>query len=431
MSEDKKERQNFLQAPRGMRDLEGTSFYNHQGFFEKAQEICEYYGFSPIRTPVIEHEEIFLKSAGEGTDIVDKEMYTFKTGGTKFAMRPEGTAGVMRAYIEHGMQNRPQPVKFYYCESFFRHDKPQKGRYREFDQFGIEVMGSDKSVLDAMVIKIALVILKEAGIENIRVKINSIGDTESRKDYVKELTNYYKKFLGKMSATDRDRMKTNPLRILDSKDEKLAEINASAPQSVSHLNAASKKHFKEVLEYLNEMNIDYELDHTLVRGLDYYSHTVFEFFTDKKEEGEERELALGGGGRYDYLAKSMGHKKNIPGIGFGLGVDRILEASGKDLIPKIKRKEKVYFIQLGNEAKMKSLNVIEILRQAKIGVNHSLSKDSLGSQLSTAEKMGFPYTLIFGQKEALENSVLVRDMENRSQKTVSIDKLSEYLKKLK
>lgn len=431
MSEDKKERQNFLQAPRGMRDLEGNSFYNHQGFFEKAQEICEYYGFSPIRTPVIEHEEIFLKSAGEGTDIVDKEMYTFKTGGTKFAMRPEGTAGVMRAYIEHGMQNRPQPVKFYYCESFFRHDKPQKGRYREFDQFGIEVMGSDKSVLDAMVIKIALVILKEAGIENIRVKINSIGDTESRKDYVKELTNYYKKFLGKMSATDRERMKTNPLRILDSKDEKLAEINASAPQSVSHLNAASKKHFKEVLEYLNEMNIDYELDHTLVRGLDYYSHTVFEFFTDKKEEGEERELALGGGGRYDYLAKSMGHKKNIPGIGFGLGVDRILEASGKDLIPKIKRKEKVYFIQLGNEAKMKSLNVIEILRQAKIGVNHSLSKDSLGSQLSTAEKMGFPYTLIFGQKEALENSVLVRDMENRSQKTVSIDKLSEYLKKLK
>ena len=436
MSEEKRDRQNFLQAPRGMRDIMGDDYYNYQGFFEKAQEVAEYYGFSPIQTPVVEHEEVFQKAVGDGTDIVDKEMYSLKTGsGTKLAMRPEGTAAAMRAYIEHGMQSRPQPLRFYYFAPFFRHDKPQKGRYREFYQFGIEVLGSPKSVLDAMIIKIAMVILEEADVKNIRVKINSIGDTESRKDYTKELTNYYKKFLNKMSPEDRQRMKTNPMGVLDTKDPKMAEINAGAPQSVSHLNAASKKHFKEVLEYLNEMGIDYELDHTLVRGLDYYSHTVFEFLTEKTpEEGDDptvKSLALGGGGRYDYLSKAMGHKKNIPGVGFALGVDRILESTTKKFLPKIKRKEKVYFIQLGNEAKMKSMNIIEILRCAKIPVTHALAKDSLGSQLAVAEKLGLPYTIIFGQKEALENAVIVRDMENRSQKNVPIDKLAEYLKKLK
>lgn len=437
MSEEKKD---FLQTPRGMRDLIGEDYYSYQGFFEKAQEVCEYYGYSPIQTPVLEHEEVFLKGVGSGTDIVDKEIYTLKTkGGDRLAMRPEDTAAVMRSYIEHGMQSRPQPVKFYFFEQMFRHDKPQKGRYREHYQFGIETIGSPKSIVDAMTIKIALIILQEAGVKNVRMKINSIGDTESRKDYTKDLVAYYRKFINKMSPTDRERLKTNPLRILDSKDEKMAEINAAAPQSVSHLNAVSKKHFKEVLEYLNEMNIDYELDHTLVRGLDYYAHTVFEFFGEKKStedspegtEKESREIALGGGGRYDYLAKAMGHKKNIPGVGFGLGVDRIIEASEKNLLPKIKRKEKVYFIQLGNEAKMKSMNIIEILRCAKIPVTHALAKDSLGSQLAVAEKLGLPYTIIFGQKEALENSVIVRDMENRSQKNISIDKLADYLKKLK
>lgn len=441
MSEDKKERGDFLQAPRGMKDIIGDDFYNNQGFFEKAQEICEYYGFTPIRTPMLEHEEVFMKGVGEGTDIVDKEIYALRTkGGDRLALRPEGTAPVMRAYIEHGMQSLPQPLKFYYCGPTFRHDKPQKGRYREFDQFGIETLGSPKSIMDAITIKIALIILKEAGVENVRVKINSIGDAESRKDYLKDLTNYYKKFINKMSADDRQRMKSNPMRILDSKDPNLAEINAGAPQSVASLNAASKKHFKEVIEYLNEMKIDYELDHTLVRGLDYYTHTVFEFFTDvapdltgpSTSSGQTpKSLALGGGGRYDYLAKTMGHKKNVPGVGFGLGVDRIIEASGKKLIPKVKRKEKIYFIQLGNEAKMKSMNIIEILREAKIGVTHALAKDSLGSQLAVAEKLGLPYTIIFGQKEALEDSVIVRDMENRSQKTVPIGKLADYLKKLK
>lgn len=439
MSGEKKERKDFLQVPRGMRDLMSEDYYNFQGFFEKAQEIAEYYDFQPIQTPVVEHEEIFQKSAGDSSDIISKEMYSIKTGsGAKLALRPEGTAPVMRAYIEHGMQSLPQPVKLYYYSPFFRHDKPQKGRYREFYQFGVEVLGSSKSVSDAMIIKLGIIILEEAGIK-VRVKINSIGDAESRKDYIKDLTNYYKKFINKMSAEDRQRMKTNPMRILDSKDPKMAEINAEAPQSVSALNNVSKKHFKEVLEYLNEMNVDYEIDHTLVRGLDYYTHTVFEFFTEKEttenEEGETKEeekiLALGGGGRYDYLAKTMGHKKDVAGVGFSLGVDRILEATDKKFTPKVKRKSKVYFIQLGNEAKMKSMNIIETLRLAKIPVTHALVKDSLGSQLAIAEKLGLSYTIIFGQKEALENLVIVRDMEKHSQKNVPLEELADYLKKLK
>ena len=444
MSEKKaKSNEELFQAPKGMRDIMGDDYYNYQGFFEKAQEIAEYYGFKPIQTPVLEYEEIFTKGVGDGTDIVDKEMYSVKTkGGDKLVMRPEGTAAVMRAYIEHGMQNKPQPVKLYYSGPLFRHDKPQKGRYREFYTFGIEVIGSPKSIMDAMVIHMGVLMLKEAGIENISLKINSIGDAESRKDYLKELVNYYKKHLGKMNATDRQRLKDNPLRILDSKDPNLLQINADAPQSVSYLNSASKKHFKEVMEHLNEMGVDYELDHTLVRGLDYYTHTVFEFFTTQENKGDEtaeensdevivtKRLALGGGGRYDYLSKAMGYKKEVPGVGFGFGVDRIVEASNKIPKPRVKKKSKVYFIQLGTEAKMKSLKVIEILRQNKIPVRQSLSKDSLGSQLAIAEKSGIPHALIFGQKEALENTILVRDMTNRSQTTVDIDKLAKYLKNL-
>ena len=417
-----------------MRDIMDEQYYAFQGFFERAQEICEYYGLTPIETPMLEDEDIFLKAIGEGTDIVDKEMYTLKTkGGDHLTLRPEGTAGVMRAYIEHGMQSRPQPVMLYYNGPFFRHDKPQKGRYRQFTQFGVEIIGSSKSILDAFAIHIGSLILKEAGIENVKIKINSLGDEESRGLYTKELVAHYRKHINKLSPTDRQRLKVNPLRILDSKDEKAIEINATAPQTVAHLNATSKHHFKEVLEYLDQLGIDYEIDHTLVRGLDYYSHTAFEFFGEAiiGEDGIARSVALGGGGRYDGLAKTMGHKKDVPAVGWAMGVDRIIESTKKHIAPKVKKQPKVYFIQLGNEAKLKSLAIIEALRVAHVPVMHSLSKDKLGVQLANAEKIGVKYVMIFGQKEAIEGSVIVRDMSDRSQKTVDIDKLADYMKKLK
>jgi histidyl-tRNA synthetase len=430
-----KENKKDIQSVKGMRDIQGDQYYALQGFFEKAQEVCEYYGFQPIETPTLEQEDVFLRGIGEGTDIADKELYSLKTKGTnKLAMRPETTAGIMRAYIEHGMHTRPQPVKLYTFGPVYRHDKPQRGRYRQFWQFGVEILGSQKAIGDVMGIHLAHLILKESGIKDITLKINTLGDADSRKDYIKTLTAYYRKHVNAMGATDRQRLKTNPLRILDSKDEKIAEINAESPQSISSLNATSKKHFKEVLEHLDQLGIDYEIDHKLVRGLDYYSHTVFEFFTtpEKNEDGEElKPLALGGGGRYDYLAKLIGGKKDVPSVGFAFGVDRIIEATSKDIKPKVKKAPKVYFIQLGQEAKLKSLSIIEALRQAKIPVAHSLSKDGLSQQLGIAEKLGVKQVLIFGQKEALEGSVIVRDMKTRKQKTVQIEKVAEYIKKAK
>ena len=421
-----------IASPKGMRDLMNEEYYNFQGFFEKAQEIAVYYGFKPIDTPMLEYEEIFTSSIGEGTDIIDKEMYTLKTkGGDHLALRPEHTAPLVRAYVEHGMQALPQPVMFYQYGPNFRHDKPQRGRYRQFWQFDVDALGSDKSIMDAMMIKVGISILEEAGATNLLIDINSIGDKECRSGYIKELTSYYRKRISSLSGIDRERLKTNPLRVLDSKDPKTKEINEQAPDSVSFLCHACKKHFKEVLEYLEEMEIPYNINKNLVRGFSYYTRIVFEIIeTDGNEDGAP--LTLAGGGRYDYLARQIGGKKDVPAVGFSLGVDRIVESKWyKKILPRILKKPKMYFIQLGSEAKLKSLNIIEILRKAHIPIAQSLSKDSLGSQLAIAEKLNIPYALIFGVKEALENSVIVRDMGNRSQDTVKLNKLLEYLKELK
>lgn len=421
-----------LTSPKGMRDIINEDYYNFQGFFEKAQEVAVYYGFKPIETPLLEHVETFSSGIGEGTDIIDKEMYTLKTkGGDHLALRPEHTASLMRSYIEQGMQNMPQPVMFYQYGPVFRHDNPQRGRYRQFWQFDLDSLGSDKSIIDALIIKVGVSILEDAGATNLSVDINSIGDKECRNVYIKELTSYYRKHINSLSPIDRERLKTNPLRILDSKEEKTKEINKDAPDAISFLCASCKKHFKEVLEYLEEMNIGYNINKNLVRGLSYYTRTVFEII--EQTGGEDGSpLTLAGGGRYDYLAKQLGSKKDVPAVGFSIGVDRIIASPWyKKLSPRIMKKPKIYFIQLGSEAKLKSLNIIEILRKAHIPIAQSLSKDSLGSQLAIAEKLNVPYALIFGVKEALDDSVIVRDMSNRSQETVKLSKLLEYLKEIK
>ena len=421
------------QTLKGMRDIWGDNYYKFQGFFEKTQEIAVHYGFKPIETPIMENEEVFTSGVGAGTDIVDKEMYSLKTkGGDHIALRPEGTASTVRAYIEHGMQSMPQPVMLYYYGPFFRHDKPQKGRFREFRQFGLEIIGGEKSVSDAMIIRIALIALEEAGAKNLVLDINSIGDKECRGAYIKELTSYYNKHPNQICNTCRTRLKTNPMRVLDCKDEKCAEVKEKAPDSVSALCEPCKHHFKEVLEYLEELGISYRINKNLVRGLSYYTRTVFEISEEVKEGVERGGMVLAGGGRYDYLAKMLGNKKDIAAMGVSMGVDRIVESEWyAGTAPRIMKKPKIYFVQLGTEAKLKSLNIIEMLRKAKVPVHQALSKDSLTTQLGIAEKLSIPYVIIFGQKEAIEHSVIVRNMENRSQDTVKIDKLLEYLKKMK
>lgn len=424
----------LLQTVKGMRDIHGDTYYDLQGLFEKAQEVAEYYGFKPIKTPVLEHTEIFTRGVGDGTDIVDKEIYSLTTKGRdKLSLRPEGTAAVMRSYFENGMQSQPQPVMLYYCEPMFRHDRPQKGRYRQHHQFGMEILGTNKPVADAIIIQTAMRILEEAGAKDLFVSINSIGDKDSRNEYIKALKAYYRKHINDLAAEDRARLADNPLRILDSKHAKTIAVNEEAPESLDYLSKDAKKHFKQVLEYLEESDIPYELNKNLVRGLDYYSNTVFEIMeTITDEEGNERTLSITGGGRYDYLATTMGFKKDVPGVGVGIGMERVVESPWwKGLRPRIIKKPKFYFIQLGFDARLRSLKILEMLRGAKISVHQSLSKDNLRSQLAAAEKLGLRYTIIFGQKEAIDGTAIVRDMEKRSQKIVPIEELVKYLRSLK
>lgn len=417
--------------PKGTRDIENDQYYLYQGFFEKAQEIAIYYGFSPVETPMMEDSAIYTSSIGAGTDIIEKEMYKIKSKSKDdLALRPELTAGIVRAYIENGWQSLPQPVMKYHSGPVFRHDKPQRGRYRQFWQFDVDALGSDKSIIDALIIKVLMTILEECGSKNLVVDINSVGDKISRPAYTKELVTFYKKHLSDLPAIDRERLKTNPMRILDSKEPKTVEINQLAPDPVSFLTPEAKKHLKEVLEYLEEMGIPYRMNKCLVRGLSYYTHTVFEIQEEAKEEGGTP-LTLAAGGRYDYLARELGNKKDIFSVGGSIGVDRILEQEWyKKPLPRILKKPKVYFVQLGMDAKLKSLNVIEILRKAHIPIQQSLSKDSLGSQLGVAEKLGIPYTIIFGQKESIDGTVIVKDMKKFSQETVKLDDLAEYIKNL-
>lgn len=430
----KKANAETFQSVKGMRDISGEDYYKFQGFFEKAQEIAEYYGFKPIETPIVENEEVFTTAIGEGTDAVDKEMYAFKTrGGDRIALRPELTAGTMRAYIENGMMNMPQPVLLYHSGPIFRHDTPQKGRYRQYYGFDLDAYGSEKSIVDALVIRTAYTILEEAGAKDLVVDINSIGDKECRGKYLKELANYYKKHAKELPAVDRERLATNPLRILDSKDPKTVALNQDAPDAVSYLCPACKKHFKEVLESLEEMEIPYSINKNLVRGLSYYTRTVFEIMEEREtDDGDVRKVTICGGGRYDYLGRMLGSKKDIPAMGMGFGMDRVVESPWfANLRPRIMKEPEAYFIQFGLDAKLKSLNIMEILRKAKFPVIQSISKDKLGAQLGHAEKLGLKYVMIFGQREALDNTVIVRNMETRSQDTVRIDDLKDYIKKLK
>jgi histidyl-tRNA synthetase len=253
----------------------------------------------------------------------------------------------------------------------------------------------------------------------------SIGDRESRKKFVKDLTSYYRKFANKICANCRERLKSSPLRLLDCKEEQCQGFKKDAPKPMNCLTPESKKHFKEVLEYLEGTGVNYNINHHLVRGLDYYTHTVFEFersFTD--EEGKEKILSVGGGGRYDYLGKIMGSKKDVPAVGVALGIDRILLMPGTENVQsKMQKKPKIFFVQIGLEAKLHSLSIVEMLRKARVPMAQSLSKDSLAVQLGMAERLEVPYVLIFGQKEVMDNVVIVRNMSNHSQETIKIDEV--------
>jgi len=406
-----------------------------QKYFEKisdtVKDIADFYHFQKIDTPILEQAELFSRGVGMSTDIVEKQMFLLRTkGGDTLALRPEGTAPVARAYIEHGMMNLPQPVKLWYLAPFFRYEHPQAGRFRQFWQFGFEVLGEVSSALDAQIIQIFYNILKELKLKNLTVHVNSIGDSACRPYYKKVLVSYFKARTGSLCADCRRRLKENPLRILDCKEEKCQRIVAGAPQIIDHLCEPCHRHFKEVLEFLDEMGLPYRLNPYLVRGLDYYTKTVFEIAddaTDGKALG-----SLVGGGRYDNLVKILSGRE-VPAVGASAGLERIIEFMKKEpLRSSHKNQAQVFIAQLGVSAKRKCLKLIEEFREEGIPVLESLGRDSLKAQLKIADKEEVLYTLILGQQEVLAGSIIIRDMKNGKQDTVKLAKaVAEIKKRLK
>lgn len=412
-----------------MHDILEDDYTYYQNVYDKAEEIASYYGFRPIQIPHLERTEIFTAGVGALTDIIEKEMYSLKTrGGDKLSLRPEFTAGMMRSYLEHGMHTLPQPVMFSLKGSAFRHENPQKKRLREFQQFDLEILGEEKPIAETIIIQVGSLILQELGLGPILIHINSLGDKECRPAFRRELINYYKKRINNLCSDCKRRFKENPLRLLDCKEEKCVTIKKDAPQMTDYLCNNCKRHLTEVLESLESIKIPYVLDNHLVRGLDYYTRTVFEFYSSAEEENPTAD-ALGGGGRYDYLGKILG-KKDVPAAGMAMGVDRIIQLmKEKNIAPRQKRQPKVFLIQLGADAKNKSLSIIEMFRKARLPLSQSISKDSLRGQLNLAAKFNVNYALILGQKESLENSIIIRDMNSGNQEVVKIKDVVEIIKK--
>jgi len=417
-----------FQSPTGMHDVLPEDQKYFQKIYEVCQDMANFYGFQKIETPILEETELFSKGIGLATDIVGKQMYSFRTkGGDYLTLRPEGTAPVVRAYIQQGMFNLPQPVKLWYFGPFFRYEHPQAGRFRQFWQFGFEIFGEESPVIDVQTIQIFYNILRELRLKNLIIEVNSIGDSQCRPYYKKLLVSYFRSRESALCADCRRRLRENPLRILDCKEEKCQPVKAQAPQMIDHLCEECHKHFREVLEFLDEIELPYHLNPYLVRGLDYYTKTVFEIF-ENTEEGQ-KQGALAGGGRYDALVKLLGGK-DTPASGGAAGIERIIalmKAKGiKFLEPA---PAKIFLAQLGNLAKRKSLKILEDFRRQKILISESFGRDSLKAQLARANKIGAKYALILGQKEALEGTIIIRDMATGRQETVKLEKVVKEMEK--
>ncbi len=441
-----------LQSLTGMRDLFEEDLKLFQKIEKSAQEILDFYGFRKIETPILEMSELFERGSGQSSEIVQKQMFSFRSkGGDFLSLRPDYTPSIMRAYFQHGMDVLPKPVNLWYSGSCFRYEKPQAGRYRQFYQLGIEVLGSESWITDTQVVYLFFKILETIGLNNLIIKINTIGDSQCRPYYKKTLSEYLRRRRNSLCADCKNRLKLNPLRVLDCKEEKCQVIKKEAPQLLNHLCGDCHKHFEKFLEGLDELSLPYNLDPYLVRGLDYYTRTVFEIFKEnseenikqeinekeekevnetKKQEEKETQIALGGGGRYDNLAKLFGWKET-PAVGFGFGLDRII-----GLIKKTEKKElklppvpRVFLAQVGELAKKKCLGLLEKFRKEKIRVAESLFRDSLGLQLKIADKLGVRYVLILGQKEVLEEKIIIRDMKTGKQAVVNLKKAIKEIKK--
>ena len=415
----------MYRAARGTTDIlpEEQAYWRY--IEQKAAEICRLYGYQRIDTPIFEDTSLFSRSAGEYSDIVQKEMYTFDDrGGNSLTLKPEGTPAVCRAYIQHGMSNQPQPVKLYYITPIFRYDRPQAGRYRQHYQFGCEAIGEADPALDAEVIEMAWVFFKSLGLTKFSLQINSIGCMQCRPKYLSELTDYYAGHVVELCTDCKTRLKKNPLRLLDCKQESCQKLADNAPRSAIHLCDECSEHFSQLQKYLEILGIPFEVNHRLVRGLDYYTRTVFEI--QPEEEGGQS--TLGGGGRFDYLIEELGGKPT-PGMGLGMGIERAIinlkkENIGVPILPSLK----VLITNVGEEARDEAMKLAARLRQEGISAASTVGGKSLKAQLRQANSTGVRYAIIIGEDEIKSGTATVRDMTDSSQKTVPSGDLPAILK---
>ena len=414
-------------GPRGTKDILPKEVYKWNYVENKFREICALYGYEEMRTPIFEHTEVFTRSVGDTTDIVQKEMYTFTDKGDRqLSLKPEGTAGTIRSFIENKLYADTQPTKLFYITPCFRYERPQAGRQRQFHQFGIEVLGSDGPSVDAEVISLAVQFFNEMGLKNLSVNINSVGCPKCREEYNRKLKEYLDKKVDVLCETCLERKDKNPMRVIDCKNPHCKENLQDIPFMIDHLCDDCKEHFEKLQTYLKEMDINYVVDKTIVRGLDYYKKTAFEIISN--DIGSQSTVC--GGGRYDGLVEMLGGPKGISGIGFGLGVERLLlTLENNNIEIENPKSTDIYIATIGDAAKTKSFKLIKDLRSNHISADNDHLDKSLKAQFKYSDKLNAKYTVVIGDDELANDTATLKNMKTSEQTTIKLSELVDELKK--
>ena len=414
-------------APRGTKDITPKDVYKWHYVEKKFREICALYGYEEIRTPIFEHTEVFARSVGDTTDVVQKEMYSFTDRGDRqLSLKPEGTAGVIRSFIENKMYADTQPTKLYYITPCFRYERPQAGRQRQFHQFGIEVLGSDGPSVDAEVISLAVQFFNEMGLKNLSVNINSVGCPTCREEYNRKLKEYLDQKVDVLCETCLERKDKNPMRVIDCKNPHCKENLQDIPFMIDHLCEDCKDHFDKLQTYLKEMDINYVVDKTIVRGLDYYKKTAFEIISN--DIGSQSTVC--GGGRYDGLVEMLGGPKGISGIGFALGAERLLlTLENNNIEIENPKSTDIYIATIGDAAKTKSFKLIKDLRSNHISADNDHLDKSLKAQFKYSDKLNAKYTVVIGDDELANDTATLKNMKTSEQTTIKLSELVDELKK--
>lgn len=411
----------LIKAARGTKDIFGEDAVKYTYISKTAQEIFESYGYTFIKTPIFEETDLFKRGIGEGTDVVEKEMYTFKDRGDRsLTLRPENTASVVRSYLENAIYGKEDVTKYYYNGSMFRYERPQAGRQREFNQIGVEVLGESSPILDAEVIAMSYSLLEKLGITDLEVHINSVGTNASRTKYREMLLNFLEPMKEELCEDCRMRMEKNPLRVLDCKVDKCKELTKDAPSIIDSLNEEERAHYETVKKYLDIFGVKYVEDSRLVRGLDYYSSTVYEIVTNKL--GAQGTVL--GGGRYGNLLKQLGDK-DIPAVGFAAGVERMMML----LEDYPKNNPDVYVAWLGENTQEFGLKIAKILRDNGIKTFVDFNSKGMKSHMKKADKLAVKYCIIVGEDEMNKDVVVLKDFSARTQEEMSLEKAIEIIKK--